>query len=371
MNQLIKLFSANFKITFREKQVWFWSIFYPVFLLVVFLTIFGGIGGGDDDSFSAKIAVVAPQTSETTDQMEEVLRNISVLKWKDEKIVTRDQAEEWLKEKDIDAIIVLPDGAASKEVELLFNREKEQAASTQVISGIINSMLGELNTSGAPVAPEYALSVDYLSSGDDDVAYSDFLLTGMIALSISQAGLFGMVGMVEMRRNGLLKRLRMTPVNMNLFGLSNMIVRFILSAIQIILLTLIGLLFYHANLDFDILAFALMFIVGTLAFAAMGYMVAAFSKSIESFMGIVNLISFLMMFLSGIFFDYALLPSWLKPVADALPLTYFVNGIRDSMVYGISIIDSTFWLNIGVLLGWTLVTFAIGSKFYNWRAEVR
>jgi ABC-2 type transport system permease protein len=88
-------------------------------------------------------------------------------------------------------------------------------------------------------------------------------------------------------------------------------------------------------------------------------------------MGIVNLVSFLMMFLSGIFFDYALLPSWLKPVADALPLTYFANGIRDSMVYGISIMNATFWVNIGVLLGWTLVTFAIGSKFYNWKAEVK
>lgn len=79
--------------------------------------------------------------------------------------------------------------------------------------------------------------------------YSDFLLTGLIALSIAQAGLFGMVSMVEMRRNGLLKRLRLTPMSMKLFGLSNRLVRFILSAIQVVLLTLLGLLLYHAKLD--------------------------------------------------------------------------------------------------------------------------
>ena len=158
---------------------------------------------------------------------------------------------------------------------------------------------------------------------------------------------------------------------MKLFGLGNMLVRFILSAIQITLLTLIGVLFYHANLNFDILAFVLMFLVGTLSFSAMGFMAAAFSKSMESFMGIVNLFSFLMMFLSGIFFDYSMLPSWIRPLADVMPLTYFANGIRDSMVYGISIIDTSFWLNIGILLGWTIVTFAIGSRFYNWRAEAR
>ena len=214
MNQLKKLFMAHLKMTFRDKNVWFWSIAYPVFLLVIFLTIFGGFGSDDDEGFSAEIAVVAASQTETSQKFEQTLRNIPVLEWKDEKLVDREQAEEWLKDKDIDAFIVLPDGETSKQVELFVNRENEQSVTSQALGGILREVVGSF---GQQAAPEFTLQTGYISSGSDDLKYTDFLLTGMIALSISQAGLFGMVGMVEMRRNGLLKRLKMTPVNMRWF----------------------------------------------------------------------------------------------------------------------------------------------------------
>ena len=368
MKQFIKIFNSQLKMTFRDKGVWFWSICYPVLLLVIFLTVFGGVGSGEDDSFSANIALVAHEQTEVSQSFEQILRNVPLLEWKDESPVDREQAEEWLKEKDIDGFIVLPDGVAAKQLELFVNREKEQAVTTQMLSSILRDVV---NNYGVQATPEFTLQTSFISSGSDKLNYSDFLLTGMIALSLCQAGLFGMVGMVETRRNGLLKRLKMTPVNMRLFGLGNLSVRLLMSAVQIALLSGIGYFFYSANFNIDVIAFILMFIVGTLAFTSMGFMVAAFAKSMDSYMGIVNLIGFLMMFLSGIFFDYTLLPEWLKPVADVLPLTFFVNGIRDSMVYGVGLFETSFWINFGVLLGWVIVTFVIGSRFYKWQPETR
>ncbi len=368
MNQLSKLFIAHLKMTFREKQVWFWSILYPVFLLVIFMTIFGGFGGGDDKGFSAEIVAVTGVETAITQQFTSVLKEIPVLEWKSDSPVTREQAEEWLKGKEIDGFILIPDGSDSRQLELYVNRENEQSTTSQALTGIMREVASNMDRTSAP---KYTFHMNYLSSGSDNLKYTDFLLTGMIALSISQAGLFGMVSMVEMRRNGLLKRLKMTPVNMQLFGLGEMLVRFILSAVQVTLLSGIGLLFFNAQFDFHIGSFLIMFFIGTLTFTAMGYMVAAFSKTMESFMGIVNLASFLMMFLSGIFFDMNILPSWLLPVANFMPLTYFVNGIRDSMVYGIGMIDSDFWMNTSILLAWTIVTFTIGARFYKWKPESR
>lgn len=370
MKQFKKLFSAHFKTTFREKQVWFWSIFYPVMLLVVLLSIFGGFGGDSDADFNAKIALVAEGNNPIAAQIEQGLKQVDVLEWKKEEPVSREQAEHWLKDKDIDAVIVLPK-PDEKQVGLLMNREQQNSATSQAMSSILSGILTQMNYSAAHITPEFSLVTDFISAGSDKIKYSDFLLTGLIALSICQAGLFGMVSMVEMRRNGLLKRLRLTPVNMGLFGLSNIMVRFILSAIQVVLLALIGLIFYGARFDINMIAFLLMFFIGTISFAANGFMIAALSKTMDSYFGIANLVSFIMMFLSGIFFDYSLLPSYIKPLADILPLTYFANGIRDGMVYGLSIMEPNFWLNIGVLTGWGLVTLLIGAKFYTWRAEVK
>ncbi|WP_127579670.1 ABC transporter permease [Paenibacillus koleovorans] len=369
MKQLAKLFSAQFKMTFREKQVWFWSIFYPVLLLVVFLTFFGGMG--DDGSFKAKIAVVADKETAVSTQLQTAMKQIDLLEWKSDSPVSREQAEDWVKEKDIDAAIVLPDSADAKQITLLVNKEKQANTTVQALNGILNEVLHQMNYAQANITPQLKLGIESISEGDDRLEYTDFLLTGMIALAISQAGLFGMVSMIEMRRNGLLKRLMMTPVSMGLFGLGGVLVRLFLSAIQVVLLALIGVLFYGANLHLDLLNFVLIFVVGTLAFAAIGFVIAAFSKSMDAYFGIANLLSFLMMFMSGIFFDTGSLPEWIKPVSAALPLTFFADGIRDAMVYDRTVLTSQFWLNAGVLAGWAVVAFIVGSRFYSWKAEKR
>ncbi|MEX2462530.1 MAG: ABC transporter permease [Paenibacillaceae bacterium] len=367
MHQFSKLFEAHFKSTFREKQVWFWSIFYPVLLLVIFLMIFGG-SDAKEVNFTVKIAVVAAeQQNQDATQLLTALQHIPALEWESKETVSRQQAEDWVKSKNIDAAIVLPSGDMSKPVELIIHKEKQNSALTQVMNGMIKGALEQSIQVDAAPKPHYSIQPEFVSSGSTKLKYVDFLLTGLIALSISQAGLFGMIVMVEMRRNGLLKRLMLSPVNMKLFGLSNMMVRFILSAIQAVLLTLIGILFYHASIDVNILSFLLIFIVGTIAFSAIGFMVSSLTKTPDSYFGLANLISFVMMFLSGIFFDTSSLPSYIKPISNILPLTYFANGIRDGMVYGLGMIHSAFWVNLGVLAAWGVVTFVIGSRFYKWK----
>jgi len=364
--QFKRLFGAHLKMTFREKQVWFWSIFYPVLLMVIFMVIFGGGGSGE---FSAKVALVQPSgAGASADPIAEGIRQIDLLQIEDDAL-TEEEALARLTEKELDAVIMLPQAAGTDELRLIMHKEEQVSTTAQALESIMASVVGQANQAAAGIdQPAYRLQTEFVAAGDADLAYTDFLLTGMIALSISQAGMFGMVSMVEMRRNGLLKRLRMTPVNMRLFGIGSIVVRFILSAIQIVLLTLIGIFGFGASIQLDLPSFILMFLIGTLAFAGIGYLIAALSKSIESYMGIANILSFVMMFLSGVFFDTASLPSYLKPVADFLPLTYFANGIRDGMVYGYGLLRSDFWLNAGVMAAWGIVTFLIASRAFKRRA---
>lgn len=365
MKQLAKLFEARLKMTFRDKGVWFWTISYPVILMVIFLFIFGGQAGGGD-GLSARVAVVKEQDGPVAAAFEQMLRQMPMLMWETEQAVDRAEAERLVLDKAIDAYIALPDGQSSTTMELIVHREKEQSPTTQALTAILREVTGNF---GRETAPVYGLDVRSVSAGSDSLAYIDFLVTGMIALSICQAGLFGMSGLVEMRRNGLLKRLRLTPVNMTLFGVGDMLVRFLLAAVQIVLLGGIGALFFNATYEVAPLALFLTFATGTLSFSAIGYAAASFAKSMESFMGIVNIASFVMMFLSGVFFELSMLPGWLQPVSSVLPLTYFVNGIRDSMLYGSGVANPAFWLNMGVLVLWMLAAFATGTKFYRWKPE--
>jgi len=367
--QLRKLFGAQIKMMFREKQVWFWNLFFPIILMVLFMIIFGG---GGSSEFKAKIAVVKPMANESSNMLENHLRGIPVLEWKSEQPVSREQADTWVKDKDIDAVIILPESEAATSIELIVNKENEINATTQAIRGILDQFIQRTNYDIAGIEPAYRLETNSVSSGSEDLSYVDFLLTGMIALAVAQGGLFGMIDMVEMRRKGLLKRLRMTPVKMGLFGAGGMMVRFILGIVQIIILTAIGVLGFGAKLHIDVSTLIIAFFIGALAFNALGYLFSSFSKSMEAYMGVANISSFLMMFLSGVFFPTSGFPEWLQPVSKVLPLTYFVNGMRDGMVYGSGIATSEFWMGIGILGTWGVLAFGIGLLIYRkGKVEVR
>jgi ABC-2 type transport system permease protein len=360
--QFAKMFGAHLKMMFREKQVWFWNLFFPIILMSIFMLIFGG---GNDKEFKAKVAVVKPAQSQAAEGMYQGLKQLPVFIWKSAEPVSKEQADTWIKNKDVDGVIVLPDNGQAQSIKLIVNTENERNATSQALRAILDQFVTQANFKTAGITPIFKLEMNSVTSGSEDLSYVDFLMTGMIALAIAQGGLFGMVDLVEMRRKGLLKRLRMTPVRMGLLGLASMLVRFLLGVVQIICLAIIGVYGFGANLHIDIPTLIIAFFIGSLAFNAIGYMISSFSKSLEAYMGVANIASFLMMFISGIFFPVNSLPEWLQAVTSAIPLTYFVEGLRDGMVYGSGIATSDFWVGAGILAIWGAVTYLIGATLYR------
>jgi ABC-2 type transport system permease protein len=365
--QFKQMFLAQLKLTLREKQAWFWGIFFPVILMVIFMVIFSG---DSSDEFQSKVAIVNENQNSTSDTMLAGLKQIPVLEVKTDETVSQEKATEWVKEQEVDAAIILPASKEATSIELIVNKENEQNASTQVVAGVLDKFIQQANLSAAGAAPIYEVQFESVSSGNNELDYTDFLLTGMIALAIAQGGLFGMVDLVEMRRKGLIKRLRMTPAKMGIFGLSDMVMRLLFSIIQIILLSLIGVFVFGANLYINILSLIVIFLIGALSFNALGYFISAFSKTTEAYMGVANIISFLMMFLSGVFFPIESMPEWLQPVSNVLPLTYFAEGLRDSMVYDTSILSSSLWFGVGNMAIWGGIAFILGSWLYKRKSIV-
>ncbi|MDF2924266.1 MAG: transporter [Paenibacillaceae bacterium] len=361
--QFSSMFTAQVKMMFREKQVWFWNIFFPIILMVLFMVIFGG--GSSESSFKATVAVADPSPNASSSMLLKQLKQVPVFEFKEEQPVSLEQGQEWVEDKDIDALIILPATEGAGEVQMVINREREQNATTQAVSGILDQFIQQANWSAAGTTPAYAINISSITSASDDIRYEDFLLTGMIGLSLSQSGLFGMVDLVDMRKRGILKRLRMTPARMGLFGLAGMLVRLVLGVIQIIILSLVGVLAFGANLHINIFSLTIAFLAGALVFNAMGYLFSSFSKTMEAYMGMANIASMLMMFLSGIFFPVETLPEWLQTVPRILPLTYFVEGMRDGLIYANGILTGSFWSGIGIMALWSAVCFLAAGQIYK------
>jgi ABC-2 type transport system permease protein len=366
-NQFKKMFSAQLKLTLREKQAWFWGIFFPVILMVIFMVIFSG---SSDDEFQSEIAIVADNPNPTSEMLLTQLNQLSILDVKSGEPVSREKANQWVKDQEVDAAIVLPESAEDTSFVLVVNKEDERGVTTQALSAILDKMVQQANLSAVGAAPTFDIQFESLTSGSNELNYTDFLLTGMIALSIAQGGMFGMVDLVEMRRKGLIKRLRMTPAKMGIFGLSDMVMRLLFSVIQILLLSLIGVFIFGANLFINFPSLIIVFLIGALSFNALGYLFSSFSTTQNAYMGVANIVSFLMMFLSGVFFPVETMPDWLQPISNILPLTYFAEGLRDSMVYETGLFSGTLWFGIGVLILWGAATFILGSWLYKRKSIV-
>lgn len=366
-NQFKKMFAAQLKLTLREKQAWFWGIFFPVILMVIFMVIFSG---NSDDEFQSEIAIVADNPNPASEMLLTQMNQLPILDVKSGKPVSRNTAEQWVKDQEVDAAIILPESAEDTSFVLVVNKEDEQGVTTQALSAILDKVVQQANLSAVGATPTYDIQFESVTASTNELDYTDFLLTGMIALSIAQGGMFGMVDLVEMRRKGLIKRLRMTPAKMGIFGLSDMVMRLLFSIVQILLLSLIGVFIFGANLYINFFSLTIIFLIGALSFNALGYFISSFSSTQNAYMGVANIVSFLMMFLSGVFFPIETMPEWLQPVSNILPLTYFAEGLRDSMVYETGVLSGTLWFGIGVLVIWGAITFLLGSWLYKRKSIV-
>ena len=99
-------------------------------------------------------------------------------------------------------------------------------------------------------------------------------------------------------------------------------------------------------------------------FVPMGYLIAGLSRTQESVNGISQLINFPMMFLSGLFFPIEFVPVWLRPVVNALPLTYLADALRQIMVGATSAF--TLQTDFLVLGSWLVVSALLALRLFRW-----
>ena len=146
----------------------------------------------------------------------------------------------------------------------------------------------------------------------------DYLLPGILAMALMQLGLFGSLRLVYLRERRILRSLGATPLPRTHIVLSEIIIRLLMAAIQTLLIILIG----HFVFDVQIMGSwwqvlgAVFF--GAAVFVSIGYMLVTFAKTEESGNGIIQVVQFPMMFLSGIFSHWSFCQLF-KPVVRAIP----------------------------------------------------
>jgi len=198
-----------------------------------------------------------------------------------------------------------------------------------------------------------------------EIRYVDWVVPGIMAMNMMFSCLFG-VGyvIVRYRKNGFLKRLKATPLRPFEFLLAQMASRLIL--IQAITTAVyVGCdYFIHFQMRGSYINLFLISALGAVCMISLGLLVAARLSSEEFAGGILNLLTWPMMLLSGVWFSLEGTNPIIQKVAQFLPLTHLVDGARAIMTGGAGFIDIA--PHLAILTIMTAVFLFIGSLIFRW-----
>ncbi len=357
MQTLPTLTLSMFKMFVRDRQALFFTLIIPIILMGIFGLI------GFDKVSKIKVGVAAAQPTPPTQAFIDALRNVEAL---DVHLAGEPEERSALEKGDRAVVLLLPDDVmpdpaataplATKTVTLLTNVAQPQQTGAAV--SIITKFLDETTLRLADARRIFDVRVEEVNAKKQK--YVDFLLPGIIAMSIMQMAVFSVSFVfVYFKEKGILKRLLATPMRPYQFVLANVITRLIIALAQAAILLALGILIFRTQVLGAWWLMLLIAVLGGVMFLGLGFIISGIAKTEESVPALANIIVFPMLFLSGVFFPVDTMPDWLQRIVQYLPLSYFAHALREVMANGATLFAvraDLLWM-----LGWSavLVTLAM------------
>ena len=196
--------------------------------------------------------------------------------------------------------------------------------------------------------------------------YIDFVVPGLLGMNLMSSAIWGMgFAIVEARQKKLLKRMVASPMPRWQYLASYILSRLVMLVIEV------GFFLGFARLAFGVpfrgslAELVLLCVLTSLAFSALGLLVASRAKTMEAASGLMNLVMLPMWILSGVFFSATRFPAIIQPFVKALPLTAAIDAMRGNMLQGLNL--GQLIAPVAILLAWLVVPFAVSLKIFRWK----
>lgn len=350
----------------RDKTALFFTFLFPLLFLFVFGSIF------NNQTINFKVAIINNSPHEFAKGFYEGAKkdDSGTLEVKD--VADMDEALEKLKRSEIDGIIELPAdfGAATGEgknmrfsgtVNVLHAKGQEQSGTT--LSAVLSRIVDDINKRlGQPEPP---LKVATKPVGDQALKTFDYTFTGLLAFSLMSLGVFGLANqMPTEKQKGAYRRLRASPFTAGQLIIATAVGYTIIALISAASMIVVGMLVFHFTMRGSWLLLLLFMALSAMMMIGMGLAVGSWAKNERQSAPLSNLVGFVMMFLSGVFFPTFLFPDWLQTVSKFVPMTHVVDGFRLIMTENANLVEIL--PQIGAIALSILVVYVTAVKLFRW-----
>lgn len=162
--------------------------------------------------------------------------------------------------------------------------------------------------------------------------FVNYFVAGMLGASLMSSSFQNLAITIAMERDaGLLKRLRGTPMPKSAFFIGKIGEVMFISLCSLALMLACGVLFFDLELPADAKhwgVFAMVYVLGITACTLCGIAFSSVPRNGQQSPAMVSPIAIVLQFISGVFFVYSDVPSWLQQVGAIFPLKWMCQGLR-------------------------------------------
>jgi len=356
---MLAITRGSLRAIFRSPSAVIFSFVFPL----IFILVFGFISGGG----RVAIRVAFDNNSDTNNAVYQAMQNIPGLN-----ISTQDSLETIrdLEKGRISAIISIKRTESGKPLNLqLTTSDAVNPQHITVLRSILEGLIKGINEKQFGAAPSVAIINNVITKVPGRIYRTiDFILPGQLGFSLLSAGVFGVAFIFfGLRQTLVLKRFYATPIKRQYIVLGEAISRVLFGMITAVVILLIGYLAFNFTLVHGIITFfelLLLSLEGLIVFMGFGFIVSGLAKNESVIPPFANLITLPQFLIGGTFFSTDAFPTWLKTIADVMPLKHLNDAMRNVAFEGAHLNDCL--KQIGIIGLWGVAVYFVAIKVFRW-----
>lgn len=333
INRFFSVFMARNREFYRDLGALGWVFIFPFVMLIGFNYIF---------EMDHKELFKAAWVGDTQVLSSDLLKDL--------KVDSREEGMEKLKFHKVDLLVE----SSGDGYQVWLNESSPQSSTAYEI------------LKGAMSEPSVALEKNTVQGVE--IRYADWLFPGLLSLNILWMALWG-VGwvIVRHRKLGVLKRYKASPVTPFEYLLAQVVSRMIVLILTGVIVFVGAYLIHPFPILGSLWDLLLVYTLGCMCHAAIGLVIAARITSEELANGILNLITYPIMFVSEIWFSLEGSEQWVLDIAHATPLWHMTDGMRRILYEGAGL--GSLYPSLIIFSSITIVGLILGSYLFRWNPD--
>ncbi len=369
MNPIIGIAVKDTKTFFREKGTIFWTIAFPVMILLLFTAIFGR-----EIPFNANVGIVDYDQTPISKSIVTGLNSIGNTTVNGTGILTvttypnKTTAMKDLNASSIRAVVVLPKNftynlfLGKTNVSMVLDATNPDVA--RLVRDTLKTFFTEYYKAFDRNYTDPITIVEETPVAGEKIGYKENIVPGMLTYPLLFSSMVVATGAIVYEKDkGTIKKIRSSPSRPLSILAGKTLAALFQTAISILIMSVLAVLLLGPKLNWNVPLLVPVFILGSINGIALGLIISCVGRAPQEASNAATTIAIVLQFFTGMYFPLEYLPTYMQEIGKVIPMTYASRALRDIMIRDATLTDLT--IPLAALSASAVILYAIGALLYR------